>query len=221
MISNRSRSRVLRTVAWIAGVLLVFAVAALAGFSAYQRANLLSQAARLTDLERRVSEMKTDQRLLAEIVAAGTTTQTAAATAPATGADVPPPTASGTRRLFGTFRKVAKSSQGWDIEFDPSEYVTGTPAFALASSMGKLTNPDGSFILDTSARTIPLRLLKDARVTVLSWSGASKPAPTISATQLVSVLSGGTAADPAFAKVWFWVDVRDGYVLQVTQQGVK
>ena len=87
--------------------------------------------------------------------------------------------------------------------------------------MGKLTNPDGSFILNTSKRTTRLRLLKDAKVTVVSWPGEPKGTSSISASELARVLPGGTAASTKWEKAWFWLDVRDGYVLQVTEQSVE
>jgi len=207
---------------WVASAVAVLAIVALGASFVSQRARVRAQEARLATLEQRVADMSTDQRLLAAIVAAGTPTATAqpAAQTTATGS-LPPTTPSGTRRIFGIVRRIAKASYGWELQVDPSEYVTGTPAFSLASSLGKLTNRDGSFILDTSDRMTRLKLLKDAKVTVVSWPGEPKGASSISASELARVLPGGTSASAKWQKAWFWLDVRDGYVLQVTEQSVE
>ncbi len=207
---------------WFAGVVLVGAAGCLTVYALGQRSTLQTQEARLGQLEQQITDLSTDQRLLAAIVAADTSTATAEpASQPEPTATVAPPSAPGTQRVFGSVRRVTKGSYGWELQVDSAEYLTGTPAFSLASSLGKLTNSDGSFILDTSDRKTRLKLLKDAKVRVASWPGKPKGASSISASELVRVLPGGTSESEKWAKAWFWLDVRDGYVLQVTEQSVK
>jgi len=209
---------------WAAGVLAVVSLVVLTSYSALQYNAMRAQSARLTQLEQQVDDLSTDQRLLAAIVASGALTATSGPSASTTKTleNTPaPPVAPGTRRVFGSIRRAEKKPYGWELTVDPSEYVTGTAAFSLASSLGKLTNSDGSFVLDTSDRTSQFKLLKDAKVTVVAWPGAAKSKnPSILASELISVLPGGDAVDATWAKAWFWLDVRDGYVLQVTQQRV-
>lgn len=222
MVVSGSKRRAGVIALWVAGVLAALGILTLAGYSANQYAILRAQAARLATLEQRVTDMSTDQRLLAAIVAAETPTATAKPAAQPATATAIAPTAPGTRRVFGVVRGVSSKPYGWELRVDSAEYLTGTAAFSLASSMGKLTESDGSFILDSSDRTTRLKLLKDAKVTVVAWPGASKDSTaSISAGELTDVLPGGKSADPKWAKAWLWLDVRDGYVLQVTQQRVE
>jgi len=222
MMGDFTKRRVRVIASSALGVLLVLSVAILGGYVVSQRTALRAQASRLGALEQQVSSMSKDQVLLAQMVELGTQASTATASTQATVVAEKAPAAPGSQPLFGSVRGASKASYGWELSVDPSEYATGATAFSLASSMGKLTNPDGSFILDTSTRTTKLKLLKDARVTVASWPGAPKGAPhTISASELVAVLPGGASADSTWAKSWFWFDVRDGYVLTVRQQSIE
>lgn len=222
MVGRGSKNRAGRIALWATGALALLAVLALTGYSATQRSSLQAQAARLAKLERRVGDMAADQRLLAAIVAAGVTTTTAAPKTQLTATTTVAPNSPGTQRVFGSIKSATKQPFGWELKVDPSQYVTGTAAFSVASSLGKLTNSDGSFVLDTSARTSQFKLLKDAKVKVASWHGSRQSGPrSVSAEELVAALPGGASSDSTWDKAWFWFDVRDGYVLQVTQQSIE
>jgi len=222
MVGRESRNRAGRIALWTAGVLALLVVLALMGYSVSQRASLQAQDARLVTLERQVGDMAADQRLLAAIVEAGVTTTSVEPKTQLTATTTVAPNSPGTQRLFGSIKSVTKRPYGWELKVDPSEYMTGTAAFSVASSRGKLTNSDGSFVLDTSDRTSQFKLLKDAKVKVASWPGSQKSGPqSVSAEELIAVLPGGASADSAWKKAWFWLDVRDGYVLQVTQQSIE
>ncbi len=223
MTDEESRRAIRATAVRIAQFILTAAVVALAAYSVYGFSALRAHDARLGELEQRLTDVSTDQRLLAAVVAAQESTRvTEAAPSESTGSVIATPNAPGTTRIFAKVRSVSKQPYGWALVVDPSEYVTGTIAFSMASSLGKLTNADGSFILDSSKRTTKLRLLTDAPVTVVTWRGLAKgSARTISASELAAVLPGGKSARKAWAESWFWLDVRQGYVLRVTQQQVK
>lgn len=211
------------TVLRIAQVLLFTLVIALVAYSTYAFSALKAHEARLGVVEQRLTDVSEDERLLAAIVSAQEPTKVAEAlSSEPTASVIATPNAPGTTRIFAKVRSVSKQPYGWALVVDPSEYVTGTIAFSMASSLGKLTNADGSFILDSSKRTTKLRLLRDAPVTVVSGFGLGKrSSKMISASDLVAVLPGGEAAQKAWAESWFWLDVRQGYVLRVTQQQVK
>jgi len=224
-MGRNSRSR--RIILWIVGVSLGVVLLGLVGYALKQSATLRSHENRVAALEEELSRLSTDQRLLTAMVAAGDIgTAGTDESKPASESESVAASAQmqpGARRTFGAVRSVSEQqSYGWVLEVDPSEYLTGTPAFSAASSMGRLTNSDGSFILDTSVRTTKLKLLKDTKVTVTSWPGGGAGVETsLSATKLAAVLPGGSASDSKWAKALFWFEVRDGVVLSVVQQTVK
>jgi len=216
--STRHRDGATR-IAWaMVGVSLV----ALAFGLAYAYSEIRARDTRLTELETLVSQLSVDQQLLAAVVQAGEDTSTVAVRSSEPATDSASSTMKGAGQpVFARIRKAAKAPYGWELTVDPAQYITGAAGFSVASSKGELTNEDGSFILDTSARTVKLKLLKKATVTVGDAQGSPDgDVRELSASELVAALPGGRTEDRVLSDAWFWMEVRDGYVLRAVQQHI-
>ncbi|HEY7003423.1 MAG TPA: hypothetical protein VH281_04020 [Gaiellaceae bacterium] len=108
-----------------------------------------------------------------------------AARAPVSKPDPAPPS----KRLeFGHIGKLARSGDGFELRFDPAEYITGvTAAVAALEDTGSSDVPNDSYVVDESHRLYTYLVPADAHVTVLA-GGVNGTSITVA--QLAKIVHG-------------------------------
>ena len=112
----------------------------------------------------------------------------------------------------------AVTPAGWPVTIRYGNYLDGSVGFSVATSRGDIFK--GTYYVDESTRTVEAKLLRAAPVTVYGWAGASASAgPTsISAADLMNVISRGGARAERWSSAWVWVKVtRRGEVLAASE----
>jgi hypothetical protein len=179
-----------------------------------------SQRATIRGLQDQLTELSGRQDLIAAKLDARAPTGGVPAAGPAASEDE---TASeGATRVFARIVLARPQPYGWEITIRPAQYFSGEAAFSLATSRGDLPRSDGSYIVDTSTKTVDVRLVKATAVRLNGWTSPAtgKPAPGTAA-ELASVIMGGGSQHAPWKDGWYWLSIRERVVMKVEQQAVR
>jgi hypothetical protein len=179
-----------------------------------------SQRAAIRGLQDQLSELSGRQDLIASKLDAKAPTGGVPAAGPAASEDE---TASeGATRVFARIVLARPQPYGWEITIRPAQYFSGEAAFSLATARGELPRADGSYIVDTSTKTVDVRLLRATPVRLNSWTSTmtGRPGPGTAA-ELASVIMGGGSQHAVWKDGWYWLSIRERVVMKVEQQAVR
>ena len=141
---------------------------------------------------------------------------------------LPRATRAGQQTFFGHVRAIHRVAGRHVMRFDPALFLQGRAAERAAVEDGAIPPgapvPNDVYVVDETPRTLSYPVARDARVTVLTRTGAGSPPRTrISVAEFAAIVAGRNPRhrdllEPA-AGVWIRIAARDpNPVLTIDQQ---
>ncbi|MGH3073060.1 MAG: hypothetical protein ACRDNB_12445 [Gaiellaceae bacterium] len=121
--------------------------------------------------------------------------------------------------VFGYIDSLAREGAGYELRFDPAQFLSGETANVAAAEDGKVEPgepvPNDNYVVDEGKRLFTFLVPADAEVTVLTKSPEGTP---VSVAELAEIVAGEHAPLWEPIATGFWIRYRIDTVSSIEQQ---